>query len=224
MKTVCTLFTIAWISLHGLFGQIPMQSTTMPPKPKEEDPTVTKDRFMWKLDLAAAVTHVSRAGFAGTFRFSGETLLQDAWTMEAGVHIPYYFSAYSNRINRTQGLLGAFIATRYYYKHPRELEDFGRATPFNGPYMSVQVMSFAAPMQAGLPEDSTPDQWYMDNISLAVLYGIQRDFWKFCFVDFQIGMKLGYRDPIRTGVWLAQDRVNGWLTQPTASIKVGFGK
>jgi hypothetical protein len=142
-----------------------------------------------------------------------------------------------NNVTEINGILTGEL--RYYYKMKRRMHKHHLANNFSADYFSFKasrnIMSTSNNYYlaynplislSSIIEDNTQRSFF-DNNNICIVYGLQRRFLKYCFLDFQFGLKYKYShftngDPFlfsNTLIPVNSSKINRFI--PTANLRFG---
>ncbi|MEL6843798.1 MAG: hypothetical protein AAFP02_11365 [Bacteroidota bacterium] len=177
---------------------------------------------MLKIDLMQLILGQRNSQVSGVLHLSYEQKIKPAWSINTEVASPYLLGkdGTSSLWPFASGIVAVGVGPRFYPRFVR-LHTFGeRENHLSADYVSVMFGTRLKQSPGGSSATDRAPSWYTDNVAFSLLYGIQRRIYHYLYVDFNLGIKTSYGDPIRQ--WGPSIQImNRWQVQPVTSLRLG---
>ena len=229
MRRIFTVFLLFGFSIHLLQGQFHQQLQGEKDHPAVPDLFQFKvsEEYMFKLDLLNLVRDLSENGIIGVLHIGYEQKLKTSWSLNAELATAYFFQVRPNgnpNILLGDGSIGFSLAPRFYYDMNKRIAAGKALSNMSANYVSLSVSTRLMQLETGATATDNGVYLYSDNLGVAPLFGVQRRLTDRGYFDFNIGGRLSYGDPIRSG--LPGTKIIGnrgpWQFYPVTNLRMGL--
>lgn len=221
------------ILLLGLIPFLPAQS--LPEAEKNHKPESKRlpdlfgyqdhDTRILKINLLDLVQFNTPKGLVGKLQLAYEQKLKPAWSLNTELSANYFFSAKQSTNPSMQlqdGILTLTLEPRYYLDLKRRIFFKQSRNNFSANYVSLAFSTRLLELNRGFSATDNARYLYSDNFGIAPVFGIQRRIFKWIFLDFHLGLRLSYGDPVRTQLFFPKDSDNVWQIVPHTMLRLGI--
>lgn len=221
------------ILLLGLFSFLSAQSFSEAEKNHKPESQRLPDLFGYqdhdtrilKINLLDLAQFNTPRGFVGKLQIAYEQKLKPAWSLNTELSANYFFSAKQSANPSMQlqdGILTLTLEPRYYLDLKRRIFFKQSRNNFSANYVSLAFSTRLLELNRGFSATDNARYLYSDNFGVAPVFGIQRRIFKWIFLDFNLGMRLSYGDPVRTQLFFPKDSDNVWQIVPHTTLRLGI--
>lgn len=178
-----------------------------------------------KVDLLGIVQNIDETGFSGQLQIAYETKISTPWSINSEFGIGYAFKALPTTNPSFQvgnEFLSISVGPRYYYDLRKRIEARTSVDNLSANYLTVTVSSRIKPQPGGLTTSDRNGILIADNLAISPMLGVQRRLLGDGFVDFSIGFKFSYGDPVRTKILFPRGADIGWQLIPITKLRLGL--
>lgn len=223
-----------WLLVICCISVLPAQSDETLEEEIEADEPHVPDLFgfqdydtrILKINVLDVMQFTTPEGLVGRVQFAYEQKLKPAWSINTELSVNYfvaYKQAGVSKLKLGNGLLTLQVEPRYYLGMNRRMFFKQSKNNFSANYVSLALSTRLLELNRGFSATDNARYLYSDNFGVAPLFGIQRRILKWIFLDFNIGMRLSFGDPVRTRLFFPKDnRSKVWQVLPHTTLRLGF--
>ncbi|MEO1217040.1 MAG: hypothetical protein AAFY45_26175 [Bacteroidota bacterium] len=229
MKQSFTLLLLTFGLACSLFAQLPTKSDL----PDQGELPLVPDLFgyqdydtrIFKLNVLDLVQFTNPDGIIGKIQFAYEHKLKPSWSLNTELSANYFF-AYrefgKSNLKLRDGILSLTLEPRFYLGMQRRMFFKQSKNNFSSNYVSLAFSTRLIELNRGFSATDNSRYLYSDNFGIAPLFGVQRRILKWIFVDFNLGIRVSYGDPLRTRLFFPKDSGKVWQIAPHTTLKLGL--
>ncbi|MDX2249027.1 MAG: hypothetical protein SF052_19725 [Bacteroidia bacterium] len=227
MKHVLHLAVVTfWLIVNYTYGQNRISpEDTFPPSESKLFSFHVPEEQMLKLDMLSLIQVMNTRGMQGVFRIGYERKIFTSWSLAGEISSFWQISSGTTPPSifiSEKDIIGVALGPRYYYNQPARILTGRSADNLSANYFSLNFSTRLMPTQKGWTATDKSGLLYSDNFSIAPGWGFQRRIMRRGFLDFNIGAKFSYGDPVRSKIFHPKGGEKGWQFLPVTSFRMGL--
>ena len=182
------------------------------------------DLHIFKVNLLDIWQYADQSAVVGKIQFAYERKLKPSWSLNTEISANYAFlkrELGNANLKLRDGIISLSLEARYYLGMRRRMFFKQSKNNFSANYLSLAVSTRLIELNRGFTATDNSRLLYSDNFGIAPLFGVQRRILKRIFIDFNLGMRFSYGDPLRTRLFFPKDSETVWQLSPYTTLKLG---
>ncbi len=227
---------LVYLLLLTLFSLPLFLSAQQEANPEENNPLSTPhlpdlfgyqdyDTRMLKISLLDLIQFKTPEGLVGRIQVAYEHKLTPVYSLNTELSANYFFHTMqpgSQNMVLQGGSLSLQIEPRYYLDLKRRIFFKQSKNNFSANYVSLAFSTRLFQLKRGLSATDNGRYLYSDNFGVAPLFGVQRRILKWILLDFNLGFRVSYGDPIYTRLFFPKDSKRAWQISPHTTLRLGI--
>ena len=180
------------------------------------------DQRLIKLDLFHLFKVYDAGELSGMLSLGYEQKFKRKWSWQAELSSWYVFNTSIPRMSWKNQVSGLTIGLRYYHAQHKAFTYGRSAINLVGAYWGLNAATRFVPKKASGASTRDLPHLFSDSIGFIPHYGWQTKLGKYCFVDFSLGIKLSYGDPVRRNAPIPLHEERVWQLRPVSHLRLGL--
>ncbi|MEM6800690.1 MAG: hypothetical protein AAF696_04755 [Bacteroidota bacterium] len=182
------------------------------------------DLHIFKINLLDLWQYSDQSAIIGKIQFAYERKLKPSWSLNTEISANYAFllrELGNANLKLRDGIISLTLEPRYYLGMKKRMFFKQSKNNFSANYLSLAISTRLIELNRGFTATDNSRLLYSDNFGIAPLFGVQRRILKRILLDFNLGMRFSYGDPLRTRIFFPKNAEMVWQLAPYTTLKLG---